>query len=190
MTSIEVITIKAIDDALADPEPSWVTLPPVNIEISEAFQRALDEFDAGPKPAAIAATEWLQRCAITHHQLSRTALFIANGGIAGYYSLCNSTVEISRDHRKKKLALDTRRGILPASLVTWLAKDHRADVDGTLLIKHAAAVARKATFTQASVALVLDPFDPETAEMWKTRFGFRKSSGPSGRLWIPLAADD
>ena len=111
-------------------------------------------------------------------------------GIAGYYSLCNSTVEISQKQRKKSLALETRRGTLPATLITWLAKDHRADVNGTLLIEHAVAVARKGTLTQASVALVLDPFDDETGEMWKTRYGFRKSSGDSARLWIPLAAED
>jgi hypothetical protein len=190
MTGSEVIVVKAVDEALVDSEPTWVTLPPVDIEVSEAFKRALDQFDAGPKPAGVAATEWLHQCAVTQYELSRTTLYIANGAIAGYYSLCNSTVEISQSHRKKKLALDTERGTLPASLVTWLAKDHRADFDGTLLLKHATAVARKAMLTQASVALVLDPFDDETAEMWKTRYGFRKSSGSSGRLWIPLAPKD
>lgn len=191
MSNIDVIaTIKAIDDALADAEPTWVTLPPVDIDISEPFRRALDDFDAGPKPAAVAATHWLQQSAPAQHQNSRTALYIANGRIAAYYSLCNAQVELSQRQRKK-LDLRTPIGTLPASLVTWLAKDHRADFDGELLVMHAVATARKATMTQASVALVLDPYDDETAEIWKTRFGFRRSSGPNAdRLWVPLVRSE
>jgi hypothetical protein len=190
MTSIEVIAIKAIEEALVDSEPTWVTLPPVDIEISDAFRRALDEFDAGPKAAAVAATEWLQQSAVTQYRLSRTMLYIANGAIAGYYSLCSSSVELSQRSRTRHLELRTPLGTLPASLVTWLAKDHRADIDGAVLMKHAFATARRATLTQAAIALALDPFDSETAELWKARYGFRESSGKSGRLWTPLFAID
>lgn len=191
MTNIDIITtIRAIDEALADAEPTWVTLPPVDANISALFRRALADFDAGAKPAAVAATHWLQQSALAQHQNSRTALYIGNGRIAGYYSLCNAQVELSQRQRKK-LDLRTPIGTLPASLVTWLAKDHRADFDGELLVMHAAATARKATMTQASVALVLDPYDDETAEMWRTRFGFRRSSGSNAdRLWVPLARSE
>jgi hypothetical protein len=39
--------------------------------------------------------------------------------------------------------------------------------------------------------LALDPYDSDTAEMWKSRYGFRESAGPGPgadelRLWIPL----
>ncbi|MGC1166096.1 MAG: hypothetical protein WA862_08305 [Solirubrobacterales bacterium] len=38
---------------------------------------------------------------------------------------------------------------------------------------------------QGNIALVIDPFDKETAEFWRERYGFR-SAKPEGRLWIPL----
>ena len=54
-------------------------------------------------------------------------------GLPGTTRSVTRRVELSRSHREGKLALDTPRGTLPASLVTWLAKDHRADFDGTTL---------------------------------------------------------
>lgn len=128
------------------------------------------------------------RSALIDYLLSRTTLYLAGGAIAGYYSLANSTIELSQRDRKQRLALVTHCASLPATLVTWLAKDHRAEFDGTLLITHAAAVARRTMLAQASVALVLDPFDEETAKLWTSKYGFHKSSGKSGRLWIPLTA--
>lgn len=186
MSSSDLAIAEVIADALADEEPSWVTLPPTELEVSDAFALALEQFDAGSTPAGEAATEWLKRSALAEYQLSRTALYIANGAIAGYYSLASSTIELSQRERKKWLGFRTRRGSLPATLITWIAKDHRAEFDGSLLVMHAAAVARRAMLVQASVALVLDPFDDATTDLWITRHGFRRTSGKSGRLWIPL----
>ena len=59
-----------------------------------------------------------------------------------------------------------------------------------LLIKHATALARKAMLAQASAALVLDPYDEATAELWAARHVFRRSSANSRRLWIALAPED
>ena len=185
--SDDLPAIDAIHEALDDDEPTWLTLPGVDIEPSPRLREALDGFDAGPTPAGAAATRWLRDAALIEHPISRTRLYIANGAIAGYYSLCNAGVEISQRDRRRALALDTPIGTLPGSLVTWLAKDYEAGIDGTLLIKHAAATAREAAAMTASVALVLDPFDDATAEVWKKAYGFRRSSGKSRRRWIPLA---
>ena len=138
----------------------------------------------------VTARFWLRESALDEYQLSRTTLYLADGVIAGYYSLASSTVELSQRYREQNLALVTRRGTLPATLVTWLAKDHRAGFDAMLLIKHATALARRAMLAQASAALVLDPYDEATAELWAARHVFRRSSANSRRLWIALAPED
>jgi hypothetical protein len=81
---------------------------------------------------------------------------------------------------------------VPASLVAWIAKDAQADVDGRTLLLHAAATARRVAALQATAVLVVDPFDRETAIMWRERFGFRPSAEPAQRrrLWLPLQAAD
>ena len=179
----------AIDRAFDDSEPTWITLPGSDLDPSSRFRGALDQFDAGPTPAGVAASAWLRDRALTQHEISRTRLYIAGGRISGYYSLCNSSFEISSRKRRSLLRVETTIRTLPASLVTWLAKDQRAGIDGKVLIQHAIATAREATAAAASVALVVDPFDDTTAEIWKNRFGFRESLEDSDRLWMPLAAD-
>lgn len=77
---------------------------------------------------------------------------------------------------------------MPAALVAWIAKDVRAEINGKALLLHAAATARRAAVLQATSVLVVDPFDDETAVMWRERFGFRPSAEPAERkrLWLPL----
>jgi hypothetical protein len=81
---------------------------------------------------------------------------------------------------------------VPAALITWIAKDRRAALDGKLLPLHAAATARRAAELQATSVLVVDPFDEETATMWRERYGFRSSAEARKhkRLWLPLQLAD
>jgi hypothetical protein len=81
---------------------------------------------------------------------------------------------------------------VPAALITWIAKDRRATIDGKLMLLHAAATARRAAELQATSVLVVDPFDNETATMWRERYGFRPSAEvrKPKRLWLPLQPAD
>ena len=76
--------------------------------------------------------------------------------------------------------------------MTWIAKDKRAEIEGKLLLLHAAAIARRAAELQATSVLVVDPFDDETAAMWRERYGFRTSAEARKpkRLRLPLQAAD
>jgi hypothetical protein len=189
MTGPELITLEQIATALAEQQESWFTLPPNDVEIPEDLAHALQAFDAGDRGAAVAASEWLRTRARVEHRTSRTRLLIAEGRIAGFYSLASAHVQLSQRDRKR-LTLHSTVVSVPAALVTWFAKDRRARVEGKTLLLHAAATARRAATMQAAAVLVVDAFDEETAEMWKDRFGFRRSSGSDAdrRLWIPLAA--
>ncbi len=175
--------------ALADSEPTWVTLPPRESEVPNELRGALDAFDAGERLAALAATTWLRTEALASYQTSRTRLLIARSRVAGFYSLASAQVELSQRDRRR---VDVRPVRVPAALITWIAKDKRAEIDGKLLLLHAAATARRAAELQATSVLVVDPFDEETAAMWRERYGFRASveTRTPKRLWLPLQPVD
>jgi hypothetical protein len=153
---------------------------------------AIDNFDAGRRPAASAATTWLRTQAIASHQTSRTRLLVVAGRVEGFYSLASAQVELSqRDRRRAGFGrADFEPVRVPAALITWIAKDRHGTLDGKLLLLHAAATARRASELLAMPVLVVDPFDQQTAAMWRSRYGFRASV--DGRrpkcLWLPLDA--
>jgi hypothetical protein len=64
---------------------------------------------------------------------------------------------------------------------------------GRFLLRHADAIAQTVTRLQATCVLALDPFDDDTAELWKERYGFEPVAPPleagaaaSDRLWVSL----
>ncbi len=185
----EVTTAESISAALVDLQPTWITLPSRDEELPTELQLAVDDFDAGGRAAAKAATAWLQKEAVAAHQTSRTRLLIAGRRIAGFYSLASAQVELSQRDRRRVGVVPVR---VPAALITWIAKDKRAEIDGKLLLLHAAATARRAAELQATSVLVVDPFDDETAAMWRKRYGFRASveTRKPKRLWLPLEPAD
>ncbi|HTU77904.1 MAG TPA: hypothetical protein VMF09_04020 [Solirubrobacteraceae bacterium] len=185
----EAATAESVATALADLQPSWITLPPRDEELPSELQLALDGFDAGDRAAARAAGTWLRTQAVAAHRTSRTRLLIAGGRVAGFYSLASAQVELSQRDRRRAGVAPVR---VPAALITWIAKDRRAAVDGKLLLLHAAATARRAAELQATSVLVVDPFDDETATMWRERYGFRPSAEARKpkRLWLPLQPAD
>jgi hypothetical protein len=174
-----------IAEALAASELTWVTLPPAEAEVPDKLRGALEAFDAGEHPAAVAATAWLRTQALVSHATSRTRVLVAEHRVAGFYSLASAHVELSQRDRRRAGVEPVR---VPAALVTWIAKDRWAEIDGKLLLLHAVATARRAAELQATSVLVLDPFDEQTAAMWRERFGFRPSAEVRApkRLWLPL----
>jgi hypothetical protein len=178
-------TAESIATAFADAHPSWITLPSRDEELPSELRLALADFDAGGRAAAKAAGDWLQTEAVAAHQTSRTRLLIAAGRVAGFYSLASAQVELSQRDRRRADVAPVRA---PAALITWIAKDRRAAIEGKLLLLHAVATARRAAELQATAVLVVDPFDEKTATMWRTRYGFRPSAEARKpkRLWLPL----
>ncbi len=186
----EAAIAESIDADLTDLKPTWITLPSRDEELPTELRLALEDFDAGKRAAAQAAGAWLQTQAVAAHQTSRTRLFIAGCRVAGFYSLASAQVELSQRDRRGVGVVPVR---VPAALITWIAKDKRAEIDGMLLLLHAVATARRAAELQATSVLVVDPFDEETAAMWRKRYGFRASAEEARkpkRLWLPLEPAD
>lgn len=178
---------KSIAAAIADSRPSWVTLPADGGDVPDELRSVLAAFDAGKRPAAGAAADWLKTEALRSFQTARTRLLVAEGRVAGFYSLASAHVVLNQRDRRRIGVTPPR---VPAALVAWIAKDTGAEIDGKSLLLHAAATARRADVLQATAALAVDPFDQETAMMWRQRFGFRPSSEPADRrrLWLPMRA--
>ncbi len=180
-------TAGSILTALEDSTPTWITLPRSAADVPTELRNAVDDFNAGERPAARAATDWLKSQALDRYETARTRLLVAERRVAGFYSLASAQVELRGQHRRE-LGLAPDLVTVPAALVAWIARDASSATEGVELLLHAAATARRAAALQASALLVVDPFDDETAQMWRERFGFRASSqkGDPKRLWLPL----
>ena len=173
--------------ALAGAEPSWVRLHDLAGEPHEELLPAIEDFDAGPRAAAVEATGWLKDGALRGESTARTRLMVARGRVLGFYALASTEVELRSKDRRRLRGADPDVVRVPGTLVAWLAKARDNDVDGETLLMHAAATARRAREFQATTVLVVDAYDEDTETMWRKRFGFRSSSDPRPRrLWLPL----
>jgi hypothetical protein len=190
VNELTTVTTESIREALLGSRPCWVPLSPERSQAPDELVQALDAFYAGPRPAALAAASWLKCRAFDSHFTARAHLLVADRRVLAFYALASAQVQL-RQRDRKRLQADGPVSV-PAALVAWIAKDPRADVPGKALLLHAAAKARRAALLQATCVLVVDPFDDQTAAMWRQRFGFRPSAEPGERkrLWLPLHALD
>jgi hypothetical protein len=117
-------------------------------------------------------------------------LLLDNGRLLGFYALASGSAELTVSQRRELGGSDRRTQ--PATLLSQIARDIRAPAGtGGQLLQHAWAVARRGAGEIAATMLALDPYDSDTAEMWKNRYGYGESAGPGPgaderRLWIPL----
>jgi hypothetical protein len=164
-----------------------------NSESAAVYPELVDEvaqFDAGQRDAAQQAVSWLRERSLLVPAESVARLLLDNGKLLGFYALASASTELTRSQRRSLGASERRTQ--PATLLSQIARDIRAPAGtGGQLLQHAWAVARRGAGEIAATMLALDPYDSDTAEMWKKRYGFRESAAPGPgadelRLWIPL----
>lgn len=63
----------------------------------------------------------------------------------------------------------------PAILLAQFARAADAPGVGAEMLRHADKIARRALPYIGATVLVVDPFDQDTAEMWREHFGFEDS---------------
>jgi hypothetical protein len=159
-------------------------------DIAEAVER----FEPVANEAGYAAAEWLKQSSLDDYPSTATWLIYHRQRIEGYFAICSAEVKLYGRQRKKHLERGQEREhelhpAQPASLITWLGKHAEADISGRVLIRQAAFVAREVAEWQGNIALVLDPYNEETAELWLERYSFFRSGKP-GRLWLPLHEEE
>lgn len=152
---------------------------------------AVDHFEPVDNDAGRAAAAWLKNSALGDYPSTATWLAYHNQRIEGFFAICSSEVTLYERQRKKHLGREGRsrehrlHPQQPASLITWLGKHVNAAMAGDSILHYAAYIATQVAEQQGNIALVLDPFDEETAEFWRDRYSFLRSA-KAGRLWIPL----
>lgn len=167
---------------------TWIKWTPETAVASPELVEMVEDFDAGPSEAGVASTRFLQEEALDNHGSTITRIMVWNGRVEGFYALCSASVELRQSDRKR--AGGYRHAVQPASLIAWMARDHRCDLRGPEIVMHAFATARRVAADQGSVALVLDPFDAASEAVWLSdRYAFRRSATEVKgirRLWMPL----
>jgi hypothetical protein len=106
------------------------------------------------------------------------------------YALCAAQIALSREERAQLGGVHYRTQ--PAILLAQFARAADTPGIGDEMLRHADTSARRALLYVGATVLVVDPFDQDTAEMWRQRFGFQDSEQavPGNRrlrrLWLSL----
>lgn len=153
--------------------------------------RATQEFSAyskGNPEAAEALTRWFREES-TEPYVS-TYVLVDESRIAAFVALQSSSVAISPKNAKRLRFPDSTR--IPATLITHMARHQDScPGTGTDALLFAASIAQRANQLQRTAVLVVDPFDVDTAEMWRSRFRFEQSledgHGGHRRLYMPMS---
>jgi hypothetical protein len=157
---------------------------------NEALADGISAFVPLENQAGVAAADWLKAKALATYPSVVTYVLWQDGIVQGFVALCATTVKLS-DRQRSRLtgASVPLTPIQPATLVAWLARHRDASASGGHLLSYAVHIALQVRDLQGSVALVLDPWDEESAQAWMAQYGFRWSAPEGGarrKLWIPL----
>ena len=115
---------------------------------------------------------------------------LSHGKVTGIYALCAAQVALSREERAQLGGVHYRTQ--PAVLLAQFARAADAQGVGAEMLRHADTSARRALRYVGATVLVVDPFDQDTAEMWRQGFGFQDSEQPVPgnrqlrRQWLSL----
>jgi hypothetical protein len=151
---------------------------------------AIDAFQPVASPAGDNAAEWLTERALREPQEATVRLRLSHGRVTGVYALCAAQIALSREERAR--LGDVHYRTQPAILLAQFARAADTPGIGDEMLQHADGVARRALRYIGATVLVVDPFDQDTAEMWRERFGFQDSEQPVPghrrlrRQWLSL----
>lgn len=147
-------------------------------------------FQPLPGPAGESVAEWLTERALREPQEATVRVRLSHGQVTGVYALCAAQVALGTEERAQLGGVHYRTQ--PAILLAQFARAADAPGIGAEMLHHADSSARRALRYVGATVLVVDPFDQDTAEMWRQRFGFQDSEQtvPGNRLlrrqWLSL----
>ncbi|HEY8304225.1 MAG TPA: hypothetical protein VIG42_06520 [Solirubrobacteraceae bacterium] len=154
--------------------------PRAYVRVDRAVMRALPQledairaFEPVPGPAGESVAEWLADYAFREPQEATVRVRLNRGRVTGVYALCAAQIALDADEREELGGVRYRTQ--PAILLAQIARAASAPGSGEELLRHAAAIARRARAHVGATVLVIDPFDQQTAKMWRERFGFSDS---------------
>lgn len=147
---------------------------------------AVESFEAGDRPAAVASAQWLRERALDEHESARTHLFVSAGRVLAFFALSVGTGTLEPD---EQAALEVGSRPLPAVLLAQAARRPDAALPAGVVLRQALAAAERAHQYVGVAALMLDAYDDKAHRMWRAR-GFRPVKKPlregRPRLWRAL----
>lgn len=172
-------------DALTGPELTLITLPSAT-ECPQELARAVAAFEAGETAAAAASVEWLREDALREHGSARTWAWVGSNQLHGFFAISFGIAKL-QDADLEQLQAGPRP--LPAVLLAQAARNPAGSLAPGAILVGALGVAVRIAQLGGAAALILDPYDEPTSEMWKRRGFLPTSDKPRGgrqRLWRAL----
>lgn len=141
---------------------------------------SIEKFEPLKTDSGRAAASWLREHALDEYPGVATYLRIANSRLEGFVALQAGSIHVT--------ASIGRGSTQGATFLRWIARDRNSPETGEDLLAFAAARALEAADTVGSVALVLDAYDEEEAQLWESRYPFRRLVGQNPlKLWLPMS---
>jgi hypothetical protein len=134
---------------------------------------AITAFEPVAGPAGESVAAWLSMRALREPQEATVRVRLSYGKVTGVYALCAAQVALSTAERTALGGVHYRTQ--PAILLAQFARAADAPGIGAEMLLHVDNTARRALRYVGATVLVVDPFDHDTAEMWRDRFGFQDS---------------
>jgi hypothetical protein len=141
-----------------------------------ALGEAISAFKPVPGPAGESVATWLAERALREPQEATARVRLSHGNVTGVYALCAAQVALGSDDRAQLGGVHYRTQ--PAILLAQFARADESPGIGEELLRHANTIAQRALRYVGATVLVVDPFDSDTADMWRQRFGFQDSEQP------------
>jgi hypothetical protein len=190
--------LEGVGLALGDDEfDGWYRWRPERAD-SPAYEdiaEAVENFEPLDRDAGHMSAKWLKEQSLKDYPSTATWILYQDQRVQGYIAICSGNVTLhdsgrANAFRRRLSGLPGVRyagELVPASEIRWIAKHVASKFDGKVLLAQAIRVAERVAEFQGNIALVVDPYDDETAEMLKENFSFLWSA-KKGQLWLRLPA--
>jgi hypothetical protein len=167
---------------LEDQREGWIRWRPELAESGEYEEvaEAIEEFVPPCNIAGETCGEWLKTSALRDYPYTATWILYHQGMIHGFFALRSSVISTTIQDGGREW-----KEPLPCSQVVWLCKRDGGKFHGRAIINAAIGRAQEVAAVQGNVALVIEPFDDDVAELLQSRHEFFRAA-EHGHLWVPL----
>jgi hypothetical protein len=167
-----------------DQREGWIRWRPELAE-SGKYEHIVEAIDAFVPPcnlAGDACDTWLKENSLDDYPYTATWILYTQGMLHGFFALRSSVIAMTFNDRGKEWTQP-----LPCSQIAWLCKRDGGKFHGRAIINSAIGRALEVAQIQGNVALVIEPFDEDVAELLQSRHDFFRAA-EHGHLWMPLYA--
>jgi hypothetical protein len=179
--------------AAANFATGWYRWTPMAAEraTNSEIANAVACFESLDNDAGRAASQWLRDEALASYPATVTSVLVGGGLALGFVAMRAGTVRLTKGDRRSLLPGSTSGTDQGAAVIEHIARNRAAAPGvGEQLMLFAIGEALQAAEHSGAIALVIDPPDAASAELFVDRWHFRRSLRPGTSLWFPLSTPD